>query len=391
MGDTPEYGPVAAGELEELAAMLAAALRLDPSDFPAWMRDTVGLENWRQLRRDGALVAGLGIHPEGQFFGGRELACAAIACVGIPVRARGQGLSVVLLRETLEELRAAGTPLAGLYASAFPVYRKGGFERAGTYTRYRLALQSPRRPDRSLELEEVRGERLGLARELYAAVAPAQPGNLSRRTEHFWRNALGLRSEPRHHVLVVHEGGAPAGYAVVDHGRQLGPLRCSDLRWRTPAAARRLWVALTDQATMADGLVYAGAPQDAFFHVVDDPRPRIEESLDWMLRLVDVDRALSGRGYPARCEERFELHVEDDFLPANAGPRVLTVAGGQGRVEPGGAGGIRVDVRDLACLFTGFRTAHELATVGSLRAAPEELVRLEAAFAGPRPWMPDRF
>lgn len=391
MAETPEYGPVTEADLDALAGMLAAALRLDPEGFPAWMRDTVGLANWRQVRRGGRLVAGLGIHPEGQYFGGRELGCAGIACVGIPVSARGQGLSAVLLRETMTELRAGGTPLACLYASAFPVYRKAGFERAGTYTRYRLALAAPRRPDRSLELEEAVGARVDLARDLYAALAPAQPGNLARRTEHFWRNALGLRGGPPHHVLLVHDEDGPAGYAVVDHGRQAGPLRALDVRWRTPAAARRLWVALTDQATMADGLVYAGAPGDAFFHVVDDPRPRIEESLDWMLRLVDVDWALSQRGYPPGFQGRLALHVEDDFLPANAGPRVLTVSGGAGRVEPGGAGAVRLDVRDLACLFSGSRTAHELATVGSLRADEADLVALDAAFAGPAPWMADRF
>jgi predicted acetyltransferase len=254
-----------------------------------------------------------------------------------------------------------------------------------------MALTAPRKPDRSLELEEATGERTAVVRELYASLAPTQTGNLARKTEHFWRNALGLRGGPPHHVLVVHDRGQPVGYAIVDHGSQFGPLRAIDVRWSSPAAARRLWAALADQATMADGLVYAGAPQDALFHVVPDPRPRVEEYLDWMLRLVDVDRALTERGYPLGFEGRLELHVEDDFLPANAGDRVLSITKGEATVEPGGSGAIRLDVRDLTCLFSGFLTAHQLALTGTLRASSWDQARLDAAFAGPRPWMADRF
>ena len=48
-------------------------------------------------------------------------------------------------------------------------------------------------------------------------------------------------------------------------------------------------------------------------------------------------------------------------------------------------------VADLAALYSGYMTPHELLTAGSLEGSEAELAMAAQIFAGPRPWTPDMF
>jgi predicted acetyltransferase len=85
------------------------------------------------------------------------------------------------------------------------------------------------------------------------------------------------------------------------------------------------------------------------------------------------------------------LDIRDDVLPANNGRIVLHIADGKAEVQAGGTGRIRLDIRHLASLYSGFFAPTDLVARGLLEAPEEDLALLTAAFAGPRPWMPDMF
>ena len=61
------------------------------------------------------------------------------------------------------------------------------------------------------------------------------------------------------------------------------------------------------------------------------------------------------------------------------------------RAREGGRGGLRVDVRGLAALYSGRLSPEELRVTGLLDGEPRDLAAAALAFAGPAPWMPDMF
>ena len=149
---------------------------------------------------------------------------------------------------------------------------------------------------------------------------------------------------------------------------------------------------------MIEKVTWAGGPLDPLVYLLREPsvgvaHPRVKTlfSMDWMLRLVDVKKALEGRGYPAGLNAELHFDIRDDMLPANNGRIVLAVEGGRGEVRSGGDGRINLHVRDLAALYSGFLAPGELTTLGSLSAPTGDLGLAGAVFAGPRPWMPDMF
>ncbi|MEZ4655657.1 MAG: GNAT family N-acetyltransferase [Candidatus Eisenbacteria bacterium] len=102
--------------------------------------EQIGRENFRVLLDDRRrIVAGLGIFRPGQWFGGREIPMGAIAAVGVKPELRGGGIAFALMSAAVREMRALGMPLSALYASTSRLYRKVGYEHAGSAYYYEVS------------------------------------------------------------------------------------------------------------------------------------------------------------------------------------------------------------------------------------------------------------
>ena len=129
------------------------------------------------------------------------------------------------------------------------------------------------------------------------------------------------------------------------------------------------------------GRLYALAEQDV----------KVPLRLDWVVRIVDVEKALTQRGYPLGLNAEVHLEVQDGQLPWNDGRFLLRLEDGRPTVIRGGEGRLKLDGRTLATLYTGYLTPVELRVAGRLEGSDSDLALAQLAFSGPRPWMPDIF
>ena len=83
--------------------------------------------------------------------------------------------------------------------------------------------------------------------------------------------------------------------------------------------------------------------------------------------------------------------MQDELLPSNNGRFVLTVEDRRASVCSGGEGRLRLHVRDLAALYSGYLTPQQLQAAGSLEGSESDLATAAQIFAGPQPWTPDMF
>ncbi|MFY0580434.1 sterol carrier protein domain-containing protein [Cystobacter fuscus] len=81
----------------------------------------------------------------------------------------------------------------------------------------------------------------------------------------------------------------------------------------------------------------------------------------------------------------------DDLFPENQGRFVLEVEEGEAQVRPGGEGDLKLHVRALAALYSGFLSPSALQLAGVLEADDATLRTAEALFSGSPPSMPDMF
>ena len=190
--------------------------------------------------------------------------------------------------------------------------------------------------------------------------------------------------------------GELEGYVVFQQKKADGgyDLDVRDFAAPTPRALRSLWTFINDHRSLGQKVSWHGPSNDPLQSVLFEQRgdfaPIISER--WMIRVLDVARALEARGYPTELDASIELEVEDDLFPENAGRYRLEVAKGDARVLRGGTGdALRMHVRGLAPLYSSLFTARQLATLGWVTGSDAALRRAEQIFHGPEPWMTEGF
>ncbi len=325
--------------------------------------------------------------------GGSRIAVGGSSGVTVAVTHRRQGILREMMRRQLDGVVERGEVGAVLMASQASIYGRFGYGVATRHARYEIDTTRPVELDRppvgrTLRVVD-RDEAAARFPALHDAWAGGVPGAI-RRSGPWWPIALGATRHwkgggPLWFVLAgpVPDEEDPGGYVVFELEERSGELMkrlvIRELHAPHPETAAALWRLCLDH-DMATSVVAPVAPLDeAVGWRLADPRAlRTTAVSDFLwLRLVDVEAALSTRGY--RVDGALTLSITDSFRPDVAGTYRLQVTDGIGRcrrVEPSGSAAsgsadrvdIELDIADLGSLYLGGVTATTLAAAG--RAAP---------------------
>lgn len=297
--------------------------------------------------------------------------------VGVHPDARRRGLLTRLMRDHLHRVHERGeAAVAGLMASETGIYGRFGYGCASLDVKLELGRGTELTAPAWLA-QEADGvathvvtlptdEGMAALHEAHLACAATTLGAVTRPAAMagtWFRDIPTARGskEPRR-LLLARRDGQVSGYAVFrreskwDNGSpqgevSVGELGAVDLPSLLALARRLLDLDLTTKVTfwarrLDDPLVWwAGGPRAAGVRVYD--------SL-WV-RLVDLPRALTDRGYAAPCD--LVLEVEDELCPWNAGRWRLTAdASGAATCTPStDEPDLRLPVAALGAAYVGGR------------------------------------
>ena len=287
----------------------------------------------------GLPVAMAGVLPMTVRIGGRDVPGHGLLDVAVDLLHRGRGAVRGLLAHLLADERASGSAVSLVHPAAPVLYQCLGYGTVGC-----LELRDPGRAvvENATADPTVRRRRpragedvLGpLSRHLEGALSPAPPAD------------DGVED------IVLERAGGVVGMLRLE--RLPGRLVVHFLRAADAGAWTTALAALGAEAAEAGGPrieVWGGGNDDLIRWSPD--RLRVRECSMPMLRVIDVVRALEGRGWPDDVEGRWCLDIADPLVPANTGTWVLTLEGGRARVRSGGARGVPVSLPRLAQLVAG--------------------------------------
>ncbi len=340
----------------------------------------IGIENTRIVRAEGQIAGGLGLLFLGQWYKGANIPMVGVSGVGIAPEYRGKGTAIALMRSVLQELYLKEIPISVLFSAAQPLYRKAGYEQAGTLCNWEVPTDSIQSREHTLEVRSIDLDS-DLFAKLYDQQACLNQGFLDRNAV-IWQ-MIRHSETPMYAYQFENEG-----YIIFQ--QQQDRLIIRDWVLLTAAAVRQFWTFLANHLSQIDYIEWKSAPVDALSLCLPDQTAKLKWLKAWMLRIVHFEKALQLRNYPNICAE-LHLGIQDSILPNNQGQFILTVENGHGTVSSGGRGDLQLEIRSLSPLYTGLFTAEQLARSSLLTGTPEAIQTATQIFASPLPWMPDFF
>lgn len=371
--------------------------------------DEEAVEEWRS-RIAGGDVWGLAddadrILAHGRFalvdhwLGGRRVPTQHVAALAVPPEHRAKGVAAALMRAAVAEGTRQGAGLSLLFPATVALYRRLGYEHAGTFTRYRLDAR--RAPSTGPPLRPAEGEEDWKAIRRCGDLAASLQHGPAVRPDHVWRK---LRTAAYHYVLdgVDAEPAEPVldAYVLFDHHHEPGDwqytLDVDDWAATTARGLAAVVGLVGRHGTIGKAATFRGPVPDQWSMLVAEQDVAAGGGFWWMARGLDLAVAIAARGFPPGLTGAATVTVEDPLLPEARGRWRLEVADGGGVLEPAGraageGAGVHLDARAVGPLVTGFRTPRQLALAGLADGPAEALDWLAGAFAGPVPVLLDFF
>lgn len=306
---------------------------------------------------------------------------AAVTDVAVVPTHRRRGLLNSLMRRQLDDLHTNGDAIAVLYASEGAIYGRYGYGPASFGANYQVdkrlcRLLSPLRAGTG----SVRLLESGQAAEafplVFASYVLTRPGEVERPQGEWAEVLCDVSASAMGHRFYAcyEEAGRIDGYAVyrvagidpTDHWRR--GVFLEELCTLSDDAYIALWGFLLG-VDLTEDLRTAGRPVDEPIRYLFEDQRQLRTTRwtdrSW-LRLVDVPRALSLRGYEA--EGALVIDVGDSFCPWNEGRFALTVdSSGAGVVEASRASAdLVVPAEVLGSAYLGAVSFRALAEVGRI-------------------------
>jgi len=398
---TREIRRPAEEERYDVADVLRVSLNFG-RDFVADRAKVLPLQDMRCVVEDGRIVATAGERRFTQWFGGRELAMSGIWGVATLPEHRGAGNATAAVMALLREARDRGDPLTALYPAILQPYRRLGYEIAGSYVTHEIRIDDlPRANPSALAVEAFDADRDAKdVRECYRRAMSVHNGPIDSDDPWWWSDRIlgHWRADEIHRVVVVRGPSDVEGYASFVYEPHEGfldvsfRLACKHLVATTPDAFHALLAFARGFGGVGQALRFTGRPDEALSLGVEVQRLAIESSYRWMLRLLDVQKALEGRGYPNVAGEA-TIAVEDGLLPENEGPwRIAADGAGRVGVERAvAASGPAIPIGALSSIYSGFLSPFDAVRIGAVGADDPAVPFLAQLFSGPAPFMLDFF
>jgi predicted acetyltransferase len=352
--------------------------------------------NWFGAFAGDQLVAQMIDRECDSYFGGATVPTAGIASVSVAMEFRGQGLLSPMFAATLRAAKQRGAVVSTLFPTAPRIYRRFGYELIADFVTAEIPTSALTAvaPAAGVTTRRATPNDVAAIREIYDGWAIEQNGPLTRR-------GLTFPTEPQDvldrftGVTVAEDAAGVCGYASWKRGQGYGDqasLAVSDLLARTPEGYRALLAAVGSFASVTGTTKFDTSGDDLARLFLPGRHWPVVSSAPYMLKILDVPRAVEARRYPPRITAELPFELAGDFLPENDGSYLLRVADGR-------ASCVRVDTATgtfspagLALLYAGTQSCGNLRAAGLLRGGDrDDDLDWDALFGGRQPHIRDYF
>ncbi|MBN1685675.1 MAG: GNAT family N-acetyltransferase [Spirochaetales bacterium] len=372
-----EIRPATPDEMAEFAHVSATGLGI-----PGGMVSPEHPEQTLCVFENGKMVTTYRSLPFTLYFNGKTTPVAGIADVGtLPMHRRKGYLGKTVAHHFLKMHEAGDQSIAVLWPSRVAIYRRYGYELVTMQQNYRIEqryLQFDRQAPAAGSFTEITEPDAGVIAELYHRFAVDRTGYLLRPQDRWRKITLNPQEAgPLAGKVLYKEGDTPKGYLIYDMEPVRGGLFHHDHRvtvkevvYLDMVAFHAVWRYIAALDLVDTVFLPSVSQDDPLLYLLKDPLPLAtmeseSSTAALMARLVDVDRALSQRGYAE--EGRLIFEITDELCTWNHGRWELEVSGGTATVKRSRKSPqVSIPVGTLASLAFGYLKASTAQRIGLL-------------------------
>lgn len=387
-----------AADLEQFVDVRVQAFGVSRTDREQWIArvdadtDAVSFGTFDGTK----MLGGLRVLPGGQWWQGRSVPMGGVAAVVVRPEARGRGVARSLLFAGLDWMREHDIAVSTLHPASTRVYRSAGWELAGIQGVYHFPTRAAAgiRGAVDLVVERLEPEDHMAVRACYDSVARQTHGFVDR-SESFWLlRELSLRDDG---VFTYGVHGADGLRGYVRYHQESSPgwwyrLVVDECIAADRDTAAALWRFLGGHSMQVQQLEVSAPSVEQILMLTDEQDVTAVAENRWMVRIVDLERALAARGYLETSRGAITVRVTDPWPGGIDGTWEIEVADSKADVRrAAGDADVTLDVGALSALNIGRFTASALARAGRVSGSPAAGERLGALLAAPAPQFSDDF
>ncbi len=351
------------------------------------------------------IIGCLRITPFEVFSRGVKMPMGGIAAVAVQPEARKRGTANALMEDALQRMYEMGYPVSMLFPFRHDFYRKFGYAYVGNVIQYdfspanllnfpeRLHVRACSKSDRST-LKKILQQEIQLDR----SFTPI-------RNDNFW----DLIVFPKFKDAYIYDDGETKGYIVFDLNKEStgnsgvfgqSVMSIKEFVALDAAANKGLWAFVGSLADQINHVKFLAPPDYPFHLYMKEPRELAFRRLffeyktfstvasGFMLRVVDVQRALSKLRHTLDVRTDFALRIDDGNLPQNTKTLNLHLHSGETIVEETKSPAkFQADIGVFSQIYSGFLKPSDAVRYGFAEAEPSIIGVLDELFRAPSPFV----
>ncbi|WP_328687622.1 GNAT family N-acetyltransferase [Streptomyces phaeochromogenes] len=376
-------------DLAEYAALAHRAFATELTDL-----EILHTHGAIRLALDGQrVIGGVTALPVRQFFAGAALSSCCISTVCVAVDQRGRGVARRLLEHVAAEQKATGAVISSLWTPSLGLYRRWGWELAGSATTSQIpidALTPTVRHD--YQVAEVTKT---AAHPLHRSLASAWHGPVDR-PDWWWKwKYPDTPTGPQLYEISDLDGQARAlvGYSPTRTGPWGHELEITDYWAQDPDAAGLANAFISNQRSQATTVRFQPGtlpPLAPYLWTADQYTATQHVWHPWMLKLLDPAGAIEQRPWPEAATGHLDLRL---LGPAGTEQHLsFVIEAGKAATVTGRNPRLTLPASLFTSWYAGSISTEHLLQWGKADNVTKEHRLLLAAMSGSHhAWLPDRF
>ena len=323
---------------------------------------------------------------------------AGIGLVTMSPSVRRRGIASGLMKMAVLECYKQGYPISMLFPFSHQFYKKVGYGLVGEKYVYSFSPLSLTQYDELLNVRLFEKKDLGVVKRVYIESSKKTSFRICRNDKR-WKSL----TESKDRNVVVYDDKGIKGYLIYKYeysdNRIEQFLRVYELIYLNDEAYRGLLGFLAAQREQVDSIIYHTTKDDPLHFALSNPRKTrsnarivssnavLEVNADYMLRIVDLKKALLARKDYNNMNLCFSIKVAGDIVEENNKPITVIVKNGKPTIKSGIKSDVvlECDISVFSQIYAGINSEY-LHKIQFLKCnKPEVLKEIDEVFKLPAP------